>query len=100
LGRDGEALLLREEVVEKWRQLLGDNHLDTLLASNNLAVIYLKLGRAKEAVPLAEEVVKKLGKDHSSTLIAMGTLASAYGALRRHEDALKLETILSNKQFN
>ncbi|PVF99246.1 hypothetical protein CPB86DRAFT_299061, partial [Serendipita vermifera] len=93
-----------EVVVEKRRRLLGDNHLYTLTAINNLAASYSKLGRYKEALPLAEDVVKQrtslLGEGHQNTLNAMNSLAHVYTALGWHDDALKLQTSISSKHSN
>jgi len=57
-GRTGEAAALQEEVLEKCRQILGAEHLDTLKSMNNLALTYQAQGRTREAVALEEKVLE------------------------------------------
>ena len=83
-GRTGEAAALEEEVLQKRRRILGDDHPDTLTAMNNLALTYWRQGRTGEAAALEEEVLQKrrriLGDDHPDTLTAMGNLARRTGS--------------------
>ena len=58
-GRTGEAARLQEEVLEKRRRILGDDHPDTLTTMNNLASTYRDQGRTGEAARLQEEVLEK-----------------------------------------
>jgi serine/threonine protein kinase/tetratricopeptide (TPR) repeat protein len=94
LGRDAEALRLREETLELRQAKLGPDHLDTLKSMNNLANSYADLGRHAVALKLREETLElckaKLGPDHPLTLDSMHNLANSYGAHGRHADALKL----------
>ncbi|KAJ7872411.1 hypothetical protein B0H13DRAFT_2553388 [Mycena leptocephala] len=67
-----EAEPLDSIVLEKRKQLLGADHPDKLLAMENLAATYIKLGRYQEAEPLDSIVLEKrkqlLGEDHPDTL--------------------------------
>jgi hypothetical protein len=65
---------MEEEVLEKNRRILGDEHLDTLKAMHNLASTYWAQGKTAEAAAMEEEVLEKsrriLGDDHPDTLVA------------------------------
>ena len=58
-GRTGDAARLHEEVLEKSRRILGDDHPDTLTTMNNLAETYRAQGRTGDAAKLHEEVLEK-----------------------------------------
>ncbi|WP_244522296.1 FxSxx-COOH system tetratricopeptide repeat protein [Geodermatophilus africanus] len=68
-----------EPLVDRWRSLLGPDHLDTLAAA---ATLTLDLFYVKEAAParsLGEDTVQRcrrvLGPDHATTLSAAAALA-------------------------
>src|SRR5260370_27773537 len=69
-------------VLEKTKELLGEDHPDTLLSMGNLASAYRNQGRFKDAEKLEEEMFEMrkhlLVEDHPHTLMSMGNLASAY----------------------
>jgi tetratricopeptide (TPR) repeat protein len=94
LGRDSEALKLREETVAAQKRVLPADHPDTLASMNNLANSYFALGRLAEALKLREETLaarkRVLPVDHPDTLRSMHNLANSYDALNRHADALEL----------
>ena len=83
-GRTGEAAALQEEVLQKRRRILGEEHPDTLRSMNNLALTYSDQGRTGEAAALQEEVLQKqrriLGEEHPDTLRSMNNLAITYSA--------------------
>ncbi len=103
LGRQAEALKLREETLAMRKAKLGPDHPDTLTSMNNLANSYDALGRQAEALKLREETLTlrkaKLGPDHPDTLTSMNNLAISYSALGRQAEALKLleETLTLQK---
>ncbi|KAJ7828315.1 hypothetical protein B0H13DRAFT_1656383 [Mycena leptocephala] len=101
-GRFKEAESLRVMVLEKQRQLLGADHLHTLVAMGNLALTYNKLGRYQEAESLESIVLEKqkqlLGADHPDTLFAMANLAATYHKLGRYKEAEPLESIVLEKR--
>ncbi|KAJ7927299.1 hypothetical protein B0H13DRAFT_2265646 [Mycena leptocephala] len=102
VGRYTEAKDLQMTVLVKRKQLLGDAHLDTLLAMNDLAVTYLKLQEFKNAEELQVVVLEKrkhlLGDDHPHTLRAMGNLAATYRNLKRFKKAEELEVAVLEKR--
>jgi hypothetical protein len=77
-----EAELLEVVVVEKHKQLLGEEHPDTLLSMANLAATHWNQGHWKEAELLQVVVVEKrkqlLGEEHPDTLTSMASLAATY----------------------
>ncbi|KAJ7857853.1 hypothetical protein B0H13DRAFT_2574097 [Mycena leptocephala] len=97
-----EAESLDDMVLEKWKQMHGTDHPDTLRAMANLAATYRKLGRYQEAEPLESIVLEKrkqlLGADHTDTLLAMGNLADTYRKSGRYQEAERLESIVLEKQ--
>jgi tetratricopeptide (TPR) repeat protein len=94
IGRNAEALELREETLARRKAKFGPDHPDTLASMNNLAFSYASLGRHAEALKLREETLArrkaKLGPDHLQTFRSMHNLANSYAAVGRHADALKL----------
>ena len=66
--------------MEKMKQVLGDNHPDTLMSMANLASTYRNQGHWKEAEMLQVVVMEKrkqvLGDDHPDTLTSMANLAT------------------------
>jgi hypothetical protein len=102
VGRYTEAEELQKTVLDKKQQLLGDDHLDTLLAMHNLAVTYRHLTELTKAEELQVVVLKKrkqlLGDDHPATLVAMGNLAVTYGHLKEFTKAEELEVVVLEKR--
>ncbi|KAJ7640932.1 hypothetical protein B0H17DRAFT_994698, partial [Mycena rosella] len=98
--KDAEQLELA--VLEDRRDILGDDHPDTLYAMGGLASIYYKLGELKEAEELDTAVLEKrstiLGEDHPDTLLAMGKLASTYHQLGRLKEAKELGVVVLEKR--
>jgi len=94
LGRNAEALKLREDTLALQHTKLGPDHPDTLTTMNNIANSFHELGRRDEAVNLFEKVLAlrkaKLGPDDPATLATMNNLAVAHDELGRHAEALKL----------
>ncbi|KAJ7883820.1 hypothetical protein B0H13DRAFT_2199226, partial [Mycena leptocephala] len=77
-ARYEEAKELELAVLEKGKEVLGDDHPDTIQAMGSLASAYHKLGRLHKAEELRVVVLKKqkqvFGDDHLDTLRAMGDL--------------------------
>ena len=73
------------ECLEKRKQLLGDDHPDTLASINNLAILYYNQGKYNEAEPLYKECLEKrkqkLGDDHSDTKETKKNLDLLYNEL-------------------
>ncbi|WP_159038893.1 MULTISPECIES: tetratricopeptide repeat protein, partial [unclassified Streptomyces] len=63
---------MSEDVLERRRRVLGEDHPDTLHSAQNLANIVSKLGEHIEARRMSEDVLERrrrvLGEDHPDTL--------------------------------
>jgi len=57
-GKYDEAEPLYVECLRMRREVLGDNHPDTLSSMNNLAVLYKSQGKYDEAEPLYVECLR------------------------------------------
>jgi tetratricopeptide (TPR) repeat protein len=94
LGRQADALPLREEALALRKAVLGPEHPDTLTSMHNLGISYCSLGRYADALGVCEETLAlmraKRGPDHPDTLAAMFNLALVYDALGRQADALQI----------
>ncbi|KAJ7315296.1 P-loop containing nucleoside triphosphate hydrolase protein, partial [Mycena albidolilacea] len=93
---------LLEGVLEKRKQVLGDNHLDTLLTMGNLASTYSGLGEHQKAKELGLNVLEKqkqvLGDNHPHILLTMGNLANIYSNLGEDQSAKELNLTVLEKQ--
>jgi hypothetical protein len=78
-GRAREALALRQQALDGYRKLLGDEHPDTAAAYNNLALNQNRQGRYAEAEGNFKRALdlycKLLGDDHPDTAAAYNNLA-------------------------
>ncbi|KAJ7794120.1 hypothetical protein B0H13DRAFT_2298720 [Mycena leptocephala] len=101
-GKYKKTEKLLKEVLKKQKQLLGDNHPDTLCTMGNLANTYLGLGEHQKAKELNVVVLEKqkqhLGDNHPDILRTMGNLASTYSDLGEHQKAKELKVIVLEKQ--
>jgi tetratricopeptide (TPR) repeat protein len=92
LGRNTEALQLREETLALRKDVLGPDHPDTLVSMNYLANSYAELGRHAEALKLREETLAlrkaKLGPGHPDTLWSMWMVARSLVQLERGAEAV------------
>jgi hypothetical protein len=75
--------------------VLGEDHPDTLLSANNLAVDLRALGEFERARQLDEDTLTRyrrvLGEDHPDTLRSASNLAIGLAELREYERARELE---------
>ncbi|KAJ5886110.1 uncharacterized protein N7473_008784 [Penicillium subrubescens] len=69
----------------------GQDHLDTLVAMDNLAKTYMKQERWEEASQLIEQVMMALDHDNPFKLSSFANLAWSLWNLGRHEAAEQLE---------
>jgi tetratricopeptide (TPR) repeat protein len=85
---------LQAETLQLHREVLGENHPNTLIALNNSALFFAEAGDTGRAVELFEEVLSKmrakLTDTHQDTLISMGNLAYFYYKSGRIEEAIAL----------
>jgi CHAT domain-containing protein/lipopolysaccharide biosynthesis regulator YciM len=72
-------------------KVLGGDHPDVATSLNNLAVLYLKLGRYGDAEPLYQRSLviseKAKGRDHPDVAISLNNLAELYRNQGRYADA-------------
>jgi tetratricopeptide (TPR) repeat protein len=94
LGRNAEALKLREEILAAQKRLLPADHPDTLGSMLDLASSYGRLGRHAEALKLYEEALaaqkRVLPADHPDTLLSMGGVAISLVELDRGAEAVPI----------
>ncbi|KAJ7884983.1 hypothetical protein B0H13DRAFT_2277916 [Mycena leptocephala] len=97
--KDAEALEV--VVMEKSKQVLGEEHPSTLTSMANLAATYWNQGRWKDAEALEVVVMEKskhvLGEEHPSTLLSMANLAATYWNQGRWKDSEALEVVVMEK---
>ncbi|KAJ7438756.1 hypothetical protein FB451DRAFT_1378126 [Mycena latifolia] len=93
---------LAELVLNKRRELLGEDHPTTLMAMGNLALSYVEMGQVHEAAELEKVVLSKrrelLGEDHPDTLWTMGSLAIMYPEMGQVLEAEELAKVVLNKR--
>ncbi|NUO44484.1 MAG: tetratricopeptide repeat protein [Streptomyces sp.] len=79
IGNYAEARRLDEETLARRRQLLGDDHPETLKTAANLAIRMAALGETEQARALSEDTLARqrpvLGEDHPDTLNTANGLA-------------------------
>jgi tetratricopeptide (TPR) repeat protein len=84
-GQYQQALTLHTQVLDGRRQILGDDHPDTLRSVNSVAELRRKVGNIHGAHNLHEQVLdarkRVLGEDHPDTLHSMNELAGVRRAL-------------------
>jgi tetratricopeptide (TPR) repeat protein len=94
VGRNDEALKLREEVLTLDRKTFGPERPQTLSAMHNLAISYAAAGRNDEALKLQEQAValnrKVNGPENPGALSGLHNLANYYFDAGRESEALKL----------
>jgi tetratricopeptide (TPR) repeat protein len=102
-GRLQSAVELGEKELQVRQKTLGNEHPDSLIAMNNLAISYSDLGHRQEAMELREKVLeasqRTLGSEHPDTLGTMDNLANSYSYLGRRQEAMELrEKVLEARQ--
>jgi CHAT domain-containing protein/uncharacterized protein YebE (UPF0316 family) len=94
VGRNAEALKLREETLGLWGCIWGAYHPHPFHRLNDLAISYRAVGRNAEALKLWEETLvlrrNKLGVDDPDTIQSINNLAIGYNDVGRNAEALKL----------
>jgi tetratricopeptide (TPR) repeat protein len=103
-GQYRQALPLDEQALAGRRQLLGDDHPDTLQSMNDLANICQDLGDLQRAHQLFQQTLaarrRVLGEDHRATLASMNDLALNRRELGDLQDANQLfeETLAARRR--
>ncbi|KAL8907437.1 MAG: hypothetical protein Q9207_001407 [Kuettlingeria erythrocarpa] len=93
-GRLDEAASMKQEVLEKRRRILGDEHPDTITAMKNLANTLSDQGQLDKAASMQQEVLEKtrriLGDEHPNTTSAMSNLANTLSDQGRLDEAASM----------
>jgi len=100
VGMPRESLVVLQRAVALRREKLGEDHVDTLKASHNLARAYEDAGRLDQAIPIMEATLAKrrakLGDQNSGTIDSMNDLAVAFWEAGQTAKAIPLyETTLA-----
>jgi tetratricopeptide (TPR) repeat protein len=97
-----EAEKLEVQVMEICKQMLGEEHPDTLSAMAKLAVAYGNQGQWKEAEELQVVVMERrrkvLGTEHPDSLSAMANLAMTYGIQGQWKEAEELLVVVMERR--
>ena len=91
-GQAEEAEALTRDVLARMREVLGDDHPDTLAAASALASVLYERRAFDEAIALIEDVLAgytdRFGSRHPSTVRTLANLAMLQRAVGRAEDGL------------
>ncbi|KAJ6483209.1 P-loop containing nucleoside triphosphate hydrolase protein [Mycena sanguinolenta] len=97
-GQYTSAMELDVMTLKHRRKHLGDDHLDTLNAMQNLAITYQKLGQYDKAKQLEVVVLDKRrklhGEDPLHTVVAVNNLAVTYRSLGQYDKAEQLQVVV------
>ena len=84
LGRDQEALIIAEKVLEICKESRGDGHYMIAYIQERLASIYESLGREDDSISMSESAYSKIkaafGENHPRCKRSKGRLAKRYRA--------------------
>jgi len=93
-GKHAQAAPLDQKALELRRKLLGEEHPDTALSYNNLALNLNFRGKYAEAAPLYEKALdlrrKLLGEEHPDTATSYNNLAFNLYSRAKYADAAPL----------
>jgi Tetratricopeptide repeat len=93
-GRVDHATTMHEQNLARQRDVLGDNHPDTMTSVNNLANAYWSAGRVGEAIILFEQNLARQrdvhGDNHPDTMTSVNNLANVYRSVGRVSHANSL----------
>lgn len=89
-----EALKMNQQVYDERKELLGDNHLNTIASLNNLAESYFDVGNYNKALELCQKVYDKyselFGDNHLDTIMSLNNLSISYLFVNNYQKALEL----------
>ena len=95
IGRYDDALEVFNDLLADWKNILGEDHEETLEEMNHVANTLMHCGKYQEALDLQEKLLEKSkrisGEDDHGTLVVMGNLANTLSKLGKHTEALELE---------
>ncbi len=70
-----------EQLLDRWRSVLGPDHPDTLAAASDLTLALIAVGEAKRVRALGQDTLRRsrrvVGPDHGTTLLTATALALA-----------------------
>ena len=96
LGLYDPAEPLLKQALAIRRELLGEDHRDTLASLDRLAVLYERQGRYEEAAPLQRQALEArraaLGEDDADTLTSLANLGYLCESMELLEEAEELYT--------
>ena len=91
---------MKNAVYNAYKEILGENHPDTLTSLNNLAITYSSLGDYNKALEMKNAVYNArkeiLGEKHPDTLASLNNLASSYSYLGDYNKACELQNAAYN----
>ncbi|KAF7361592.1 TPR-like protein [Mycena sanguinolenta] len=101
-GKYRQSASILEVVLGEYKQILGEDHPNTIGIMNNLGNIYQHLGDYQNAKDLRVSVLEKwkkiLGEAHPHTIGAMGNLGNIYRHLGDYHNAKDLEVSVLEKR--
>jgi hypothetical protein len=93
-GDSSAGRAVGEQLLDRWREVLGPDHPDTLTAASNLTLTLFAVGDVEPARALGQETLRRsrrvLGPDHSITLNVAAALTGALAELGEAEPARAL----------
>ena len=85
-GKHRDAEVLYKQCLDKMKEVLGENHPDTLSTMSSLAATYGNQGKYRDAEALLKLCLDKmkvvLGENHPSTLSTMNNLTDITSKLQ------------------
>ena len=91
---------MRNTIYNAFKEILGENHSDTLTALHNLANSYSDLGNYSKALEIENKVYNArkeiLGVNHPDTLKSLANLAISYSDLGDYSKALEMRNAIYN----
>ncbi|KAJ7764178.1 hypothetical protein DFH07DRAFT_812156 [Mycena maculata] len=99
--RPSEAANIRNVILQKRREILGDDHPDTLAAIQSLAISYNQIRQPKNAeeplLVLLEKRRRTLGDNHLYTVQAMAEMSVAWGQQGQLHHAEEFQVVVVEK---
>jgi hypothetical protein len=93
-GDSHASRVVSGQLLDRWREVLGPDHPDTLTAASTMTLGLIQLGEAKAARALGEDTLRRgrrvFGPDHPTTLLAATALTAALAELGEAEAARDL----------
>jgi hypothetical protein len=82
---------IAQQLLDRWREVLGPDHPDTLTAASTLTLILFSVGEEEPGRALGEDTLERcrwmLGPDHTTTLWTGAALVGAFASVGEAERA-------------